>query len=100
MEEHNITKEKVKQALEGYEFPGMTNLKIALELGYSGPTVYITFDSSVQPEYNFEHLVDLSKRLGTTKINFSSFLECSGCPTCSYGKNYEFSLVCENVKLK
>ncbi len=85
-EERKIQRE-VEQKLQGFKFPGMVSFYV---LEHSEGKGSINFKCSEEPEFTFDHLSDLSERLGTRKLNLPNS-ECvnGGCGTCGHGAEWE-----------
>lgn len=85
----------VNKRMEGFDFCGMESF--CVEPGFYRTTEYkgtIVFKCYSEPEFTFELLEDISKRLGTRKLNFGNETTVTnqGCDSCQHGREWEFSV--------
>lgn len=86
-------KKDVERRMEGFTFQGMESMKIVPESYTTQYVGNIVFNCYSEPDFNFEVLSEISKRLETRKLNINnSFVSNPGCDSCHHGREWEFSV--------
>lgn len=85
----------VNHRMEGFTFSGMESFRV--QPSFYRTTEYqgtIVFKCYSEPEFTFELLEDISKRLETRKLNFGNETTVTngGCESCQHGREWKFSV--------
>lgn len=85
----------VNYRMQGFTFSGMESFRV--QPSFYRITEYkgiIVFKCWSEPEFTFELLEEISKRLETRKLNFGNetTITNGGCDSCHHGRKWEFSV--------